>query len=168
LRHPYTVRHHGGDRMTSELSDNPEYCDVHNVGLHSHYLMPGHGLLIHRSILSDRLYWPGPDVSHMYSPRLLSPCLFGEGVRAGVRLHMPLCPVHVVVSPVGLPDCISMVLAQGLHRQIEAAACAGVTFYGSLRAVLFGRQDHGPPFIERVLFSFELLLLLFQAPRSGD
>jgi len=55
--------------------------------------------------------------------RLLSPCLFGEGVRVGVRLDMPLYPIHVVVGLTDLPDCILMVLAQGLHRRIVAAAC---------------------------------------------
>ena len=44
----------------------------------------------------------------------------------------------------------------------------GVTLYWSLRVVLFGGQDHGPAFVERILFSFELLLFLFQAPRGGD
>ena len=35
-------------------------------------------------------------------------------------------------------------------------------------AVLLGGQDLSPPFIERILFSFELLLFLFQAPSCGD
>ena len=99
--------------MTSKFGADPEYCNVNNAKLHSHYLVPGHGLLIHRSIWSDRLYWPGPVISHMYGPQLLSSCLFGEGVRSGVQLDMPLCPVHVVV---GLPDCILTVLAQQLRR----------------------------------------------------
>ena len=43
-----------------------------------------------------------------------------------------------------------------------------VTFCRSLVAVLLGGQDLGPPFIEHILFSFELLLFLFQAPRCGD
>ena len=49
----------------------------------------------------------------MYSPEPLSPCLYNEGVRAGVRLDMPLYPVHVVVGLVGLPDCISTVWLKG-------------------------------------------------------
>ena len=102
--------------MKSEFGAGPEYCNVHHTGLHSRCLVPGHGLSIHRSIWSDRLYWPGLDVNHMYSPQPLSPCLFGEGVRAGVRLDVPLYPIHVVVSLVDLPDCDSMVLAQGLRR----------------------------------------------------
>ena len=35
-------------------------------------------------------------------------------------------------------------------------------------AVLLGSQDLGPPFIECILFSFELLLFPFQALRCGD
>ena len=65
----------------------------------------------------------------MCSLQLLTPCLFGEGVRAGVRLDMPLYPVHVVVGLVDLPDCILTVLAKGLHRQIVAAACAWGNFW---------------------------------------
>ena len=60
----------------------------------------------------------------MCIPQLLSPCLFGEGVRVGVRLDMSLYPIHVVVGLVDLPDCILTLLVQGLRRQIEAAACA--------------------------------------------
>ena len=39
----------------------------------------------------------------------------------------------------------------------------GVTFCRSLVAVLLGGQDLGPPFIERIMFSFKLLLLLFSS-----
>ena len=60
----------------------------------------------------------------MYIPLLLSSCLFGEEVRAGVRLDMPFFPVHVVVGLVDLPNCILTVFAQGLLRRIEAVACA--------------------------------------------
>ena len=34
--------------------------------------------------------------------------------------------------------------------------------------VLLSGQGLGPPFIERILSSFELLLFLFQAPRCGN
>ena len=61
--------------------------------------------------------------------RLLSPCLFGEGVRVGVRLDMPLYPIHVVVDLVDLHDCVSTVLAQGLCRRIVPAACAWGNFW---------------------------------------
>ena len=118
------MRHHGGDRMTSEFGVDPEYCNIHHAGLHSRYLVLGHDLLIHRSIWSECLYWPGRIASHMCNPQLMSPGFFGEGMRAGVRLDMPLYPVHVVVGLVDLSDCISVVLAQGLHRQIVAAVCA--------------------------------------------
>ena len=60
----------------------------------------------------------------MYSPQLQSPRLFGKGARVGIRLDMPLYPVHVVVGLVGLPDFISAVLVQGLQRRIEATAYA--------------------------------------------
>ena len=57
---------------------------------------------------------------------------------------------------------------KGLIVELWQQLALGLTFDGSLGAVLFGRQDLGPPFIERILFGFELLLLLFQAPHSGD
>ena len=109
--------------MTSEFGANPEYCNVHHAELHSRYLMPGPGLLIHRSIWSDRLYWPGPNVSHVSSPEPSSPCLYGEGVRADIRRDEPFCPVHVVVGLVDRHNCILIVLSQGLRRRIVAAAC---------------------------------------------
>ena len=78
----------------------------------------------------------------MCIPQLLSPCLFGEGVWVGVRLDMPLYPVHVVVGLLDLPDYISTVLAQGLRRRIVAAACV----WGSSLLVARGRilQRLGP------------------------
>ena len=76
----------------------------------------------------------------MYIPRLLSPCLFGEEVRVGVRLDMPLYPVHVVVGLVDLSDCISTVLAQGLRHRIVAAACA----WGNFLLVAQGRTLRRP------------------------
>ena len=114
----------GGDRLTSEFGTDPEHSNDRHAGLHGDYLAPEHAPFIRRLIWSDQLYWLGHVASHMYILRLLSPCLFGEGVRVGVRLDMPFSPVHVVVGLAGLPDCISTVLVQGLHHQIEAAACA--------------------------------------------
>ena len=121
--------------MTSKFGVDPEYSNGRDAELHSCYLTLGHGLLIHRSISSNQLYWPGPDASHMYSPQLLFPCLVGEGVRAGVRLDVPFCPVHVVVGSVDQPDCILTVLAQRPRHRIVAVACVWDNF-------LFGAQSH--------------------------
>ena len=41
-------------------------------------------------------------------------------------------------------------------------------FGGGLESVFLGRQDLGPSVCEEILVSLELLLLLFQAPCSGD
>ena len=57
---------------------------------------------------------------------------------------------------------------KGFIVELWQQLALGVTFGRSLMAVLLGGQDLGPPFIERVLFSFELLLLLFQAMHYGD
>ena len=58
----------------------------------------GHAPVIRRSIWSDLLYFPGPTAGHMYIPELLCLYLYGEVVRAGVRLELPFCPGHVVVG----------------------------------------------------------------------
>ena len=43
-----------------------------------------------------------------------------------------------------------------------------VSFDGSLVAVFLSGHGLSPPFIGRIMFSFGLLLFLFQAPRGGD
>ena len=67
----------------------------------------------------------------MYVPELFYLCLYGEVVRAGARLELPLCPGHVVV---GQPHCAMMatysgvtnlatpgpLTADGLHRSYVA------------------------------------------------
>ena len=50
---------------------------------------------------------------------------------------------------------------KGFVIELWQQLALGVTFCGSLGAILLGGQDLGPPFIERILFSFELLPLLF-------
>ena len=104
--------------------------------------MLGRGPLIYRLTWSDQLYRLGRVSSRMYSPRLQSPSLFSGEVWVGVQLNMLLCPVHVVVGLVDLPDCILTVLAQGLHRRIVAAACA----WGNFLQVAHGciSQRRGP------------------------
>ena len=42
-----------------------------------------------------------------------------------------------------------------------------VAFGGVVESVFLGCQDLGPSVYEQILISLELLLLLFQAPRSG-
>ena len=42
-----------------------------------------------------------------------------------------------------------------------------VPFVGAVESVFLGGQDLGPSVVEQILVSFELLLLLLQAPRSG-
>lgn len=42
-----------------------------------------------------------------------------------------------------------------------------VPFVGTIESVFLGGQDLGPSVSEQILVSFELLLLLLQAPRSG-
>ena len=85
-------------------------------------------------------------------------------MRVGIRLDMPLYPVNVVVGLVDLPDCISTVLVQGLHRELRQQLAPGLTFGRSFLAVFLSGQDLSPLFIQRVLFFFELQLLPLQAP----
>ena len=63
----------------------------------------GHAPVIHRLILSDLLCFPNHAAGHVYIPELLYFCLFGEAVRAHVRLEVSLYPGHVVV---GQSHCI--------------------------------------------------------------
>ena len=42
-----------------------------------------------------------------------------------------------------------------------------ITFGVALESIFLGRQDFSPSVCEQILISLELLLLLFQAPRSG-
>ena len=57
----------------------------------------------------------------MYIPELLCLYFYGEVVRAGVRLELPFCHVHVVV---GRPRYALMVWAPAPRRRIGVAAYA--------------------------------------------
>ena len=57
---------------------------------------------------------------------------------------------------------------KGLVIKLRQQLALRVTFDRSLVAVFLSGQDLSPPFIKCVLFSFELLLFLFQAPSYGD
>ena len=57
---------------------------------------------------------------------------------------------------------------KGFVVELWQQLALGVTFGRSLVVVLLGTQDLGPPFIKRILLSFELLLFIIQAPRYDD
>ena len=69
-----------------------------HVRLDSRGRASGHAPVIRRSIWSNLLYCPGLAASYMYIPELLYLYLYGEVVWAGVRLELPFCPGHEVVS----------------------------------------------------------------------
>ena len=77
----------------------------------------------------------------MCIPQLPSPCLFGEGVRAGVWLDVPLYPVHVVVGLVDLHILFRRYCLKGFVIELWQQLALGVTFGRSLVAVLLGGQD---------------------------
>ena len=62
----------------------------------------------------------------MYVPELFYLCLYGEVVRDGVRLELPLCPGHVVV---GQLHCVMMVRAPAPRHRTEVAICASDNFW---------------------------------------
>ena len=62
----------------------------------------------------------------MYIPELLCLCLYGGVVWAGVRLELPFCPSHVVVSQ---PRYTLMVRAPVPHHRIEVAVYASGNFW---------------------------------------
>ena len=62
----------------------------------------------------------------MYIPELCYLCLYGEVVRAGVQLELPLCPDHVVVDQL---HYTLMVRAQVPRRRIEVAVYALGSFW---------------------------------------
>ena len=82
--------------------------------------------MIRRSIWSILLYCPGPAAGHMYIPELFYLCLYGEVVRAGVRLELPLFPGHVVV---GQPHYVMMARARGPRSQIGVVIYALGNFW---------------------------------------
>ena len=84
----------------------------------------GHAPSIHRLILSDRLYYPGPVVGHKCIPELLFLCFYGEVVQAGVQLELSFCPGHVVVGQVRQQCYALVVWAPAPHRRIEVAVYA--------------------------------------------
>ena len=88
--------------------------------------MSGHGLRIQRLIWYVLLYCPGPAEGHMYNPELFYLCLYGEVGRSGVRLELPLCPDHVVVSQ---PHCTMVVCAPAPRQRTEVAICASGSFW---------------------------------------
>ena len=119
--------------------------------------------VIHRMILSGLLYFPSRAAGHVYIPELLYFCLFSEVVRAGVRLVVSLCPGHVVV---GQPHCTLVGRAPVHRHQTVVTVALRVAFGWSLEAIFLGCQDISPSFIEQIMISLKLLLLLFQAPCS--
>ena len=70
-------------------------CHVRPDG---HHRASGHAPAIHRSIWPVLLYFPGHAEGHMCIPELLCLYFYGEVVRAGVQLELPLCSGHVVVG----------------------------------------------------------------------
>ena len=71
--------------MTFVFGADPGFGYVYRARPDGRHLALERVLLIHRLILSGRLYFPGPDVSHRYSLEPLPLCLDGEVARAGVR-----------------------------------------------------------------------------------
>ena len=86
----------------------------------------GHAPVIRRLILSDLLYFSGHAAGHMCIPELLCLYFYGEVVRAGVRLELPLYPGHVVV---GQPHCAMMVRAPVPHHRTKVAIYASGNFW---------------------------------------
>ena len=113
-------------RMESVCGSRPgreyDYC----VWLDSPYRVSGHVPGIHRSICSDLLYCPSTVAGHMYVPELFCLYLYGGVVWAGVRLELPLCPGHVVVSQ---SRYALMVRAQVPRHRIEVAVYALGNFW---------------------------------------
>ena len=72
-------------------------CDC-SVRLDSRCRVSGHVPVMHRSIFSDPLYCPNPAEGRRYVTELFYLCLYGEVVRAGVRLELPLCLIRAVVG----------------------------------------------------------------------
>ena len=97
-----------------------------HVWLDSRHRASRHAPVIHRSIWPDLLYSSGPAGDHMCIPEQFCLCLYGEVVRAGVRLGLPLCPDHVVVSQ--LP-CALMAWARTPRHRIEVVICASGNFW---------------------------------------
>ena len=85
-------------RMEFICGFQPERGYVCHVQPDGHRRASGHAPAIDRSIWSDLLCFPGNAVGHMCIPELLCLYFYGELVRTGVRLELPLCPGHMVVG----------------------------------------------------------------------
>ena len=101
-------------------------------------------------------------------PGAVVPLPLREVVRAGVRLALPLCHDHVVVGQVCQQRHALAVWAPAPHRRIGVAACARGSSLLGVRGRIPRLQGLSPSVIEQILISSKLLLLLFQASRSGD
>ena len=117
-------------RMESVCGFRPGRDYACHVWLDSRRRVSGHAPAIRRSIWSVLLYYPGPAAGHMYIPELFYLCLYGEAVRASVRLELPLCPGHVVV---GQPHCALMAWAPTPHHRIGVTICASGNFWLGVR-----------------------------------
>ena len=111
---------------------------VFHVRPYGHRRASGHAPAIHRSIWSDLLYFPGHAVGHMCIPELLCLCFYGEVVRAGVRLELPLCPGHVVV---GQPHYVLIGRALVPRHRIGVAICASGNFWLGARGLFLSCQE---------------------------
>ena len=91
-----------------------------------HHRASGHASAIHRSIWSHLLCFPGHTAGHMCIPELLCFCFYGEVVRAGVRLELPLCPSHVEV---GQPHYVLVGWAPAPRHRIGVGIFASGKFW---------------------------------------
>ena len=96
------------------------------IRLDSRRPVSGHAPVIHRLILSDMLSFPNRVAGHVYIPEMLYFYLFGEVVRAGVWLELPLCPDHVVVAQ---PHYALLGWGPAFRHQIGVTICASGNFW---------------------------------------
>ena len=82
--------------------------------------------MIHRLVLSDLLSFPSHVACHLYIPELLYFRFYGEVVRAGVRLEVPLCLGHVVA---GQPHYALVGRASVPRHRIVVTICASGNFW---------------------------------------
>ena len=75
----------------------------------------------------------------MYVPELFYLCLYGEVVRDGVRLELPLCPGHVVVSQ---PHYALVGLAPAPRHRIGVTICASGNFWLGARGQILQLLGH--------------------------
>ena len=84
--------------MESVCGFRPGHDYACHVRQDNRHHVSGHAPAIRRSIWSDLLCCLGPAAGHMYDLERLCLCFYGEVLRAGVRLELPLCPGQAVVS----------------------------------------------------------------------